>query len=156
MAIYTWRTYSGDETGTRSALNTLQMNLPGAPADVNAFFHDPSRLSSCNPPADLGEAAQRTTAGAAAYRDYLNQCNDGNRNASATTGLVATMGSLALLGVVSYIIGERLSHGGHKSNPDDPYAGKDGKASWLYTPRLRMISPMVGQNGGGVDLSFQF
>ncbi len=157
VAIYTWRTYSGDETAARSALDVLQMNLPGASADVNAFLRSPDRLSSCNPPHELGAAAQRTTEGTMAYQEYLDRCQHGNTYAGATTGLVATMGSLALLGVVSYIIGERKSHGGEKTHPDDAYSGrKEQRSSWLYTPKLRAISPVIGRSGGGVDLSFQF
>ena len=80
----------------------------------------------------------------AAYTSYMDACRHGRTFANATTGLVATMGSLALLGVTTYIIGDRLSR----------KAGKDPKLG--YTPRLTEVSPVVSAQGGGVNLSVRF
>lgn len=159
VSIYTWRTYVGDQDKARAGLDTLQMNLPGAGPEVNDFFHSPDRLSSCQPPPELTRRAMDNATTLGALNDYLDHCEHGKTYASASTGLLATMGSLALLGVVTYIVGHRLGHPGRKSGPDDAYKANtaaSSRPSWLYTPRLQLVSPTIHQSGGGLNLSFQF
>lgn len=165
VSIYTWRTYTGAQeaagaaaTDLRGALDMSGMNLPASP-EVNAFFQSSERLSSCEPPQELTVRAMATPESRAAFQGYLDQCRRGRTYADATTGLLATMGSLALVGVTSYIISRTLQPGAPKSGPDDAYKAKQArseKPSWLYRPRLTEISPAAYRSGGGLNLSFQF
>jgi hypothetical protein len=152
VSIYTWRTYVNDQEPARSALDVLQMRFGNASPEVSEFFRQSDRLSSCHPPDRLVMDAMADPMTATAYNNYMDHCRHGRTYAAATTGLVATMGSLALLGVATYIVGYRLGRPGHKTGPDDAYK----RASWLYTPRLQAIAPTASAQGGGVNLSFQF
>jgi hypothetical protein len=163
VSIYTWRTYTnaqesagGAARDLRTALDMSSMNLPASP-EVNAFFQSTERLSSCEPPAELTVRAMASPESRAAFQSYLDHCRSGRSYADATTGLLATMGSLALVGVTSYILGRTLAPGAGRSGPDDAYKGKtQAKLPWLYRPRLTAIAPAVNASGGGLNLSFQF
>ena len=153
VAIYTWRGYQGDADTARGALDTLQqLSFPNASSEVNAFFASQERLSSCEVPPALMTQALSQPLSAAAYSSYMDACRHGRSFAGATTGLLATMGSLALLGVTTYIIGDRLSRRAEAEQ-------KAGQARVLrpsYRPRLTELSPVVSAQGGGVNLSIRF
>lgn len=151
VSIYTWRTYSDEQVPARQALDVLQMNVSSSP-EVNAFFQSADRLSSCEPPAELTMRAMMSPTTVTAYNQYLEHCRRGRTYAGATNAMWATMGSLALLGVASYVLGDQLSRAAKKEGK----ALANGRPPWLYTPRLTMISPVVSNKGGGVNLSFEF
>lgn len=152
VAIYTWRTYVGHQDSAREALDVLQSRL-AAPGEVNDFFGSSERLSSCQPPVDLTVRALTEPVTTEAHERYLDHCRRGRHLAEATTALTATLGSVALLGVTSYIVGRMLAPGRERRG-NDPYRGPRG--SWLYRPRLAAIVPAAGAQGGGLDLSFEF
>jgi hypothetical protein len=152
VSIYTWRTYSDEQAPARQALDVLQMNVASSP-EVNAFFQSADRLSSCEPPAELTMRAMMNPTTVTAYNQYLEHCRRGRTHATATNAMWATMGSLALLGVASYVLGDQLSRAAKKA---ESKAQASGKPPWLYTPRLTLISPVVNNKGGGVNLSFEF
>jgi hypothetical protein len=152
VSIYTWRTYSGEQDEARQALDVLQLRLPDASPAVTEFFSSSAQLSSCQPPPELTVRAMADPVTITAYNNYLEHCRRGRSFAGASTGLVAAMGSLALLGVTSYILGDRIRAKGKREGTSQAQASK----SWLYTPRLTVISPQVSTTGGGMSLSFQF
>ncbi|MCS6915686.1 MAG: PEGA domain-containing protein [Myxococcota bacterium] len=151
VAIYTWRTYVGHQDSARLALDVLQSRL-AAPGEVNDFFSSSERLSSCQPPWELTVGAMGDLTTIMAYEAYLDHCRRGRHLAQATTALTATLGSVALMGVTSYILGRALAPRRLREGPDNP--GR--RAAGRYRPRVAEIVPMAGPQGGGVNLGFEF
>jgi hypothetical protein len=135
ISIYTWRHYT-DLRDT--AHNTLDLVRTGDPAYAAAnpdFFY---RTPSCSFPTDKPPHSSNAT-------PYVNQCNEGTAYANATTGLVVGSSVLAAIAVASFAGG--MYQSGHVDH--DKRAAATG-------PRLRLVSPVITHEGGGISAAFEF
>ncbi|MSP58928.1 MAG: PEGA domain-containing protein [Myxococcales bacterium] len=147
IAIYSWRHYADLETTTNSTLSTLHDGIRGSPngADLEYFFGKDAAgraaRSDCKLPSGL--AASDTS------RRYVDQCNEGVSYANATTGLWVGAGVLAAVAAVSFGVGQVQSQ-------KVPPQNEGGAKPQATRPRLRLVSPVVSAEGGGVTAAFEF
>ncbi len=134
IAIYTWRHYADLRDSAHSTLDLVRQGDPAyAQQNSDFFFKNPA----CSWPTNKAPRSSYA-------QPYLNQCNEGTSYASATTGLVVASGLLAAVAAVSLGIGVAQSHA----------ADRDRRSA--FSPRLRVVSPVVTYEGGGVSAVFEF
>ena len=135
IAIYTWRHYSDLGATARGTLDLVRRQDPAyAQQNPNFFFKNPT----CNFPAGGPKSSSAAT--------YQDQCNEGTTYAQATTGLVIGSSLLAAVAAVSFGVGM------YQANHIDTEKGRKS----AFAPRLRVVTPVVTLQGGGISAAFEF
>jgi hypothetical protein len=135
ISIYTWRRFS-DRKGEAEAL--LDPMYRSSPDDVKVSANEWFRHPDCNVPKGVPASESRAR--------YETLCAEGTTAASATTGLLIGTGVLAAVAATSFGVGINLARNDEK----------DRGAKRALAPRLRLIEPVVTQQGGGLSASFEF
>lgn len=134
IAIYTWRHYSDLRDTGRGTLELVRQQDPAyVQQNPDFFFKSPV----CDFPAGKPKSSYASA--------YQSQCNEGTSYANATTGLV--IGSSVFAAIAAVSLGVGMYQSGHADREKEKSA---------FAPRLRVVSPVVTMQGGGVSAAFEF
>ncbi len=94
-AIGSWGAMSKAEDRASGHIDNLLTELGPRAADYSGFFTNRGKLSTCQGPGSL--------VGNPSYDGYLTECQQGNRLASAATGLWIAAGTFGVVGLASML-----------------------------------------------------
>jgi hypothetical protein len=134
VAIYTWRAYSDLEDTAHRSLENVRGTLTRPPTmEEEQFFQKPT----CQVPAGLNGPS---------VEQYKTDCSSGSTFANATTALWVVAGTLAGVGVISYVIGDRQA----------TKAAERPKTAARVLQQSLQIAPVFSSQGGGLQAAFEF
>lgn len=178
--IGTWRGYVASEDAAGSSLDRLQRSLAssGKLGQYAGFFGSSAQLSGCGMVSGLQ--------GEPDYRSYLDQCQQGNSLARATTGMWVATGTFAVISIATGLVAALRKPAGDSADrpvqiqptqpaqpgptqaapaqtapgdapaPMAPAEAAPAQAAPTASLQLIGISPSVGPDGAAVAAAFRF
>jgi hypothetical protein len=137
-AIGSWGAMSKAEDRASGHIDSLLTELGPRAADYSGFFTNRGKLSTCQGPGSL--------VGNQSYDGYLAECQQGNRLASAASGLWVAAGTFGIAGVATMLTAHYL-----KKNA----AELSSPASEKTLSSLRVL-PTIVPNGAMVHAAIDF